>query len=233
MFDLCAIFKTFQKLLQKSNLILPDVLTAKDSAVENLKIMKDIAVPGGKEELNLELQEGDNEQGRPTRRTSTAHQFVTSRNRDSNAIMNEIVQSAINFLGQRMNTENDGTIESLISILDETSSKDLVLASRDLVSSIFGPSYLSDFVSYVCKSWNNLTKIEHFEVEDTGTTYALRLRKMTQASCGLLKKFLASFLTLVPHSMATERVVFHYNNVKTSGRSSLHPETINVYCIFL
>ena len=152
MFDLCAIFKTLQKLFQKSNLILPDVLTAKDSAMENLKIMKDIPVPGGKEELNLQLQEEDNEQGRPVRRTSTAHQFVTSRNRDSNAIRNEIVQSSINFLGQRMNTENDGTIECLMSILDATSSKDLVLASRNLVSLIFGSSCLSDFVSDVCKS---------------------------------------------------------------------------------
>ncbi|CAB4034784.1 E3 SUMO- ligase KIAA1586-like isoform X3 [Paramuricea clavata] len=32
---------------------------------------------------------------------------------------------------------------------------------------------------------------------------------------------------VVPHSMATERVVSHYNNVKTWGRSSLNPETIN------
>ena len=75
----------------------------------------------------------------------------------------------------------------------------------------------------------NLSKIrhEHIEVEDNGTVYALRLRKMTQASCGLVKKFLASFLTVVPHSMATERAVFHYNNVKSAGRSSLLPETIN------
>ncbi|CAB3977527.1 E3 SUMO- ligase KIAA1586-like isoform X2, partial [Paramuricea clavata] len=63
MFDLCTIFKTLQKLFQKSNLILPDVLTAKDSAMQNLKIMNDIPVPGGKEEQNLELH--DNEQGRP------------------------------------------------------------------------------------------------------------------------------------------------------------------------
>ena len=62
--------------------------------MQNLKIMNDIPVPGGKEEQNLELH--DNEQGRPVRRTSTAHQFVTSQNRNSNAIRNEIVESAIN-----------------------------------------------------------------------------------------------------------------------------------------
>ena len=130
MFDLCTIFKTLQKLFQKSNLILPDVVTAKDSAIENLKVMKDIPVPGGKEEQYLE--EEDDDQGRAVRRTKTAHQFVTSRNRDSSAIRNEILQSAINFLGQRMNTENDGTIKSLMSILDATSSKDLIVASIEI-----------------------------------------------------------------------------------------------------
>ena len=58
---------------------------------------------------------------------------------------------------------------------------------------------------------------------------ALKLRKMKQASYGLLRKFLASFLTLTPHSMATERAVSHYNKVKTSGRASLKTESINHY----
>ena len=70
-------------------------------------------------------------------------------------------------------------------------------------------------------------RISRWKSQDNSTVYALRLRKMTQASCGLVKKFLASFLTVVPHSMATERGVFHYNNVKSAGRSSLLPETIN------
>ncbi len=52
---------------------------------------------------------------------------------------------------------------------------------------------------------------------------------MTEASCGLLKKFLASFLALTPHSIATERAVSHYNNLKTSRRASLKPESINHY----
>ena len=145
------------------------------------------------------------------------------------AIRNEIVESAINFLDQRMNTENDGTMQNLIQILDAKSSKKFILASRELASQILGPSSLSDFVADVCSSWPNLSKIrhEHVEVEDNGTVYALRLRKITQASCGLVKKFLASFLTVVPHSMATERAVSHYNNVKSAGRSSLLPETIN------
>ena len=60
--------------------------------------------------------------------------------------------------------------------------------------------------------------------------YALKLRKMKRASCGLLREFFASFLTLTPHSMATERAVSHYNKVKTSGRASLQTESI-YYCM--
>ena len=64
-------------------------------------------------------------------------------------------------------------------------------------------------------------------MEDNGTVYALRLRMMTQASCGLVKKFLASFLTVVLHSVAAERAVCHYNNVKSARSSSLLPEKVN------
>ena len=67
------------------------------------------------------------------------------------------------------------------------------------------------------------------QIEDAGTFYALKLRKMTEASCGMLRRFLACFLTLTPHSMATERAVSHYNNIKTSSRASLKPESINSY----
>ena len=91
---------------------------------------------------------------------------------------------------------------------------------------MFGQEHVSEFV---CKSWGNVSKLteNHLDFEDTGTYYALRLRKMTQDSCGLLRKLLAAFLTLTPHSMATERTVSHYNNVKITQRASLQPKTIN------
>lgn len=70
-------------------------------------------------------------------------------------------------------------------------------------------------------------EMKEIALEDTGSVYALRLRKMTQASQGIMKKFFASFLTLIPHSMATEWAVSHYNNIKTARRTSLKQETIN------
>ena len=142
MFDTCSIFNNLQKLFQKSNLILPDVLAAKDSAVEHLKIMKDLSIPGGKGEQNLENRHED-DCDTSVRKAKTTHQFLSSGSRDSHAIRNEIVESAINFLDQRMNTENDGTMQNLIQILDAKSSKEFILASRELATQILEPSIAS------------------------------------------------------------------------------------------
>ena len=50
MHDLCKIFKNLQKIFQKSDLIILDVLTARDAAIVNLNVMKEMPVPGGQEE---------------------------------------------------------------------------------------------------------------------------------------------------------------------------------------
>ena len=63
---LMSIFERLQKIFQKSYLILPDVITARDSSVENLKIIDQMPIPGGKEEDHLrKLQEdsANNEAG--------------------------------------------------------------------------------------------------------------------------------------------------------------------------
>ena len=69
MYDLCAIFKRIQKLFQRSDLILPDIITARDAGIRNLVFMKEMPVPGGKEEhylQNLELSGEENESLRQT-----------------------------------------------------------------------------------------------------------------------------------------------------------------------
>jgi hypothetical protein len=54
MFDICNIFKNLQKVFQKSNLILFDVISARDAAIVNLSVLKEMSLPGGKEEKYLE-----------------------------------------------------------------------------------------------------------------------------------------------------------------------------------
>ena len=53
MFDLCNIFKNLQKVFQKSNLILLDVISARDAAIVNLDVLKEMPLPSEKEEKYL------------------------------------------------------------------------------------------------------------------------------------------------------------------------------------
>ena len=224
-YDLCAIFQRIQKIFERSDLILPDIITARGAAIRNLIIMKEMPVPGRKEEHYLKNLELSREESKSLRQTN--NQFVTSMRSSDDAVRVEIVQSAINFLNERMNIEEDGTIHNLKKVLESKSAKEFIVSSRDLISQMFGDEVLEEFVGGVCASWSKISEIKDIALEDTGSIYALKLRKMAQASQGVMKQFLASFLTLTPHSMATERAVSHYNNIKTVRRTSLQQETIN------
>ena len=214
--------------VKKCPVLLPDIISGKDSAIESLKLMAEIPFPGGNEEDYHEgcqvIINGDETN---VRQTANVHRFVTPRSRDKGAIRREIVKSAKNFLEQRMIVEENATINNLIKILEAKSPKELIEAAGDLATQMFGEDQVSQFVSDVCQSWQYLKKIDHISVSDCGKSYALKLRKMTQASTGLLKMFLASFLAISPHSMATERAVSNYYNIKTSQRASLKQQTIN------
>ena len=225
MYDLCAIFQRIQKIFERSDLILPDIITARGAAIRNLIIMKEMPVPGGKEEHYLKNLELSGEENKSLRQTN--NQFVTSMRRSDDAVRIEIEQSAINFLNERMNIEEDGTIHNLKKVLESKPAKEFIVSSRDLISQMFGDEVLEEFVGDVCASWSKISEIKDIALEDTGSIYALKLRKMAQASQGVMKQFLASILTLTPHSMATERAVSHYNNIKTVRRTSLKQETIN------
>ena len=89
---------------------------------------------------------------------------------------------------------------------------------------MFGDEVLEEFVGDVGASWSKISEIKDIALEDIGSIYALKLRKMAQASQGVMKQFLASYLTLTPDIMATERAVSHYSNIKTVGRTSLKQE---------
>ena len=95
MFDVCTIFKELQKKFQKSQLIILDVMTARETALRELHLMEEGPIAGGMEEKHMiEGVEDD----------------ISRNSRSHLAIRSEILLSAINFLGQRLEIENDGTI---------------------------------------------------------------------------------------------------------------------------
>ena len=109
MFDLCKIFKNLQKIFHKSHLILLDIITARDAAVENLKVMNEIPIPGGREEKCRGNFEEVSSPTNSRQKRNIMNKYVTTTHRNDMAVRTEIVQLAINFLDERMNLENDGT----------------------------------------------------------------------------------------------------------------------------
>ena len=158
MYDLCAIFQQIQKIFQRSDLILPGIITARDAAMRKLIIMKHIPVPGGKEERYLQSLELSGEENESIKQTN--NQFVTSMRRSNDAVRVEIVQSAINFLSERMNIEEDGTINNSKKVLESKSAKEFIVSSRDLISQMFGEGALEEFVGDVCASWSKISEIK-------------------------------------------------------------------------
>ena len=73
--------------------------SARDAAIVNLKVMK---------ENYLKVLEGCNH------KTDVRNKYVTTTDREDSAVRLEVVQSAINFLDQMMNIEQDETINSLM-----------------------------------------------------------------------------------------------------------------------
>ena len=222
MLDLCHVFKNLQQKLQKSNIMILDVMTARETALRELHLMKEGPIAGGNEE-KFAFEDERNE----VRKSRANHCYVDGRSRSLSAIRYEVLLSAINFLGERLQIEDDGTVTKIQAILAAKSPKEIIDASREFVCEVFGESKVREFSSDVCKSFGNIECIKDIESTDEGTVLALRLRKMIDVSYGYLKMLLGAFLVVTPHSMATERVVSHYNRVKTYDRSSLKQSTIN------
>jgi len=69
--------------------------------------------------------------------------------------------------------------------------------------------------------------IPNTDTTDKGTQYSLKLRTKAAKISGILKKLFVTLLIVCPHSMTTERVISHYNQIKTNHKISLLEETIN------
>ena len=105
---------------------------------------------------------------------------ISQHSRNHLAIRSEILLSAISFLGQRLEMENDGTVANLTKILKASSCKEIIDASRQLFYDIFGDSKLREFTSDVCKSFGDIERIKDIDSDDNGAVLSDRLRKMIQ-----------------------------------------------------
>jgi len=111
----------------------------------------------------------------------------------------------------------------------------LVICST-IPDKIYGGTYSKVVKSYrkmsftdsVCDSWEAVSSIPHLSKDgDTGCVLFTCLQQLFPATQGCLQKLLAAMTSLALHSMQVERVVSHYNNLRTSHRLSLSLDTVN------
>ena len=85
MYDVLEIFKRLQQGLQRPALILPEVLSLRDSAVRKLDVIIATPMPGGMEE-KLVVHDGEVKESFEVRLSSVKHQYVTTNTRPFAAI---------------------------------------------------------------------------------------------------------------------------------------------------
>ena len=112
--------------------------------------MKKIPVRGAKEEQYLQNLEVSGEETESLKQIN--NQFAASMRRSNDAVRIDIMQSAIDFLNERMNIEEDGAISNLKKVLESRSAEEFIVSSRDLISQMFGDEALKESVGYVCAS---------------------------------------------------------------------------------
>ena len=90
------------------------------------------------------------------------------------------------------------------------------------------PGQTGKFADEVCEQWNTISGVPYLPTgSDSGCTLSVRLRKLMQATTGLVQRLFTVIATLSPHSMQTERIVSHHNLIVDDSRSSLNDDTIN------
>lgn len=242
MADITQMMQTLQQQLQKDNLILPDVLTARDSATRKLDLILDGPIPGGIEDKYLspcdidvdeDTDDIENVNDVPSPRNNNNNNrriyntYVNNNRRCWGPVRQEIVLSFKNFLCQRLNVEEDETTSQMIKLISANSCKEIIEAGCQLVENIFGHDKVLEFVNNVTDFWPIIEDIPNIDTTDKGTQYSLKLRTIAAKTSGILQKLFVTLLIVCPHSMTTERVISHYNQIKTIHTISLLEETIN------
>ena len=148
MADVCTIYCHLQKALQRGDLVLPEVREARNAALLQLEMMTNGPLPGGEEE---KLGPGSDETPAPRHNTN-----VTSK-RSVNAVRNEVVGGATNFLQDRLDVEQEAIVKTMVELLQAPTAKQLVSASRSLASGLFGAECVTQLTADVCDSWTRMS----------------------------------------------------------------------------
>ncbi|KAL4084293.1 hypothetical protein QTP88_028118 [Uroleucon formosanum] len=206
-------FVNFQNILR--------CLTARDSATRKLDLILDGPIPGGMEDKYLGLCDIDVDED------TNNIENVNDVPAQEKIIIIEKSIIHINFLCQRLNVEEDETTSQMIKLISANSCKEMREAGCQLVENIFGHDKVLEFVNNVTDFWPMTEDIPNIDTTDKGTQYSLKLRTIAVKTSGILQKLFVTLLIVFLHSITTERVISHYNQIKTIHKIILLEETIN------
>ena len=107
--NVLEIYQTLQKQFQRDDLIMPDVLTCRDSALRKFQLLENGPYPG-KREVASQFRSIDDSDSNVREGRRVSHLYVTTANRSVDAIRVEIVAAAYNFLAERLEPELNDVI---------------------------------------------------------------------------------------------------------------------------
>ena len=223
--DILNIFQDLQKQFQRDNLILCDILTCRDAALNKLTLMMTEPYPGKRESKSSLYDKLTNDVALPGRRI--LNELVTTSTRNVSAIRSEVVQAAYNFLSERLDSEQEAVLITMKNLLASATCQQFVQSGLLLCKRLF-PGREGQFADECCDQWESISAVPHLpEGSDAGCSMSSRLRKLLPVTSGLIQQMLAAIMTLSPHSMQTERIVSHHNLIVDDSRNSMSQETVN------
>ncbi|XP_043229531.1 uncharacterized protein LOC122385370 [Amphibalanus amphitrite] len=194
-------------------------MEARDSAVMQLTVMANGPLLGGREE------QGEAEEPELQSRARRVPNTNVSFERDFKAVRGEVVQSTSNFLSERLDFEQQEVVKDMSRMIKAETAEEFIRSGKRIARDLF-PGELTEFALNVTDRWRAMENARDAEKTDEG-----RLRALLREATGTCKRVLASFVTLTPHSMATERAVSHYNNIRSHHRLGMSNSTLNARLI--
>lgn len=237
MYDVTSIFTSLQMGLQKSHLVLPDVLTLRDAYIRKMELLVKGPLPGGAEELALK-----NENDKiPTIRSHLPNLSASSSvNRNYQQIRSDIATVSMEIISKRLNVEDERAIELIQKLLNATTCADLIQHATTALKTFFmeddefdleldlqNRERIDSMVNNICEQWPVLSEIPMLETSDIGSKHSTKLRQMFVRSNGEFQRLLGALLVSTPHNMGTERVVAHFNQVQSLHRRSSDIESVS------
>ena len=152
---------------------------------------------------------------------------VTTSDRSREAIRQEVILAAQNYLTQRLDIEQTDFVRQCSSLLASKTMAEFVKYGIEICQKICA-NECNGFANGVCEQWSKIEQVPFLpDQSDHGAFLSHRLRQLLSCTSGSVKKVLASIIVIAPHSMQAERMVSAHNKLVTAGRSSFQEDTIN------